>query len=254
MTTVDMIDITHSSLDRLPHRLARSIGKIAGYTTGSPDIQWNSRDWNVLPHIGKVRIDQSDSNFPGNGDVKDCESGAATIDTAVEWAVRRKEMGKPATIYIQQSGLEECESKCKAAGVSPYYWLADWNLDRESAASQLGGRIVAIQWASPSSNPHTLVPGTRLTLAEVNCDLSVALENWLPGPKRKMSIFHRHTNSHSKPIHHKVIGSTGGGGLGTGLVTILAAVGVHLTATEAAAIAAAMAMIVGYLTPSKGDQ
>ena len=38
--------------------------------------------------------------------------------------------------------------------------------------------VKAVQWASPSSNPGTLVPGTGLTLTQANCDLSVADKSW----------------------------------------------------------------------------
>jgi hypothetical protein len=60
-------------------------------------------------------------------------------------------------------------------------WLADWSLSRAQAARLLGTRldghkIVAVQWASPASNPDTPLPRSSLTLEQANCDLSVTLD------------------------------------------------------------------------------
>lgn len=41
-----------------------------------------------------------------------------------------------------------------------------------------GHKIVAVQWASPSSNPDTPLPRSSLTLRQANCDLSVTLDYW----------------------------------------------------------------------------
>ena len=41
-----------------------------------------------------------------------------------------------------------------------------------------GHKIVAVQWASPSSNPDTPLPRSSLTLEQANCDLSVTLDYW----------------------------------------------------------------------------
>jgi hypothetical protein len=62
-------------------------------------------------------------------------------------------------------------------------WLADWSLSRAQADNLLGTRlhghkVVAVQWASPSSNPNTPLPRSSLTLRQANCDLSVTLDYW----------------------------------------------------------------------------
>ena len=40
----------------------------------------------------------------------------------------------------------------------------------------------AVHWASPTSNPGTIVPGGTLTLAQAQVDLSVAEDAWHPAP------------------------------------------------------------------------
>ena len=41
---------------------------------------------------------------------------------------------------------------------------------------QIGGfRVEMVQWASSSSNPDTILPGTNYTLKSAGCDLSVAI-------------------------------------------------------------------------------
>ncbi|MGP0047848.1 MAG: hypothetical protein ACLPZR_03225, partial [Solirubrobacteraceae bacterium] len=64
-------------------------------------------------------------------------------------------------------------------------WEADWNLSEAEATARLGtdlgnGAIIAsIQFASPTSNPDTVIPGTSITLAQANADLSVTLDAWM---------------------------------------------------------------------------
>lgn len=75
-----MLDVTHGSVDRLPADLHL---RIAGYTTGTPDIQWTGADWTRFKKARLIRIDQS--NAAGiRGDVKDVEPGASTVQTAVD--------------------------------------------------------------------------------------------------------------------------------------------------------------------------
>jgi hypothetical protein len=46
-----------------------------------------------------------------------------------------------------------------------------------------GHKVVAVQWASPSSNPNTPLPRSSLTLRQANCDLSVTLDYWHHHPQ-----------------------------------------------------------------------
>ena len=87
------------------------------------------------------------------------------------------------TVYVDQADLAGVQAAVATADLTRVqYWLADWSLNEAEAEARLqpnlDGGIVAVQWASPSSNPRTLVPGSSLTLAEANVDLSVTVYGW----------------------------------------------------------------------------
>jgi hypothetical protein len=92
-------------------------------------------------------------------------------------------------VYSNRSTFPAIAAALNAAGPQAMFhrhvrlWLADWSLSRAQAARLLGTRlaghkIVAVQWASPSSNPDTPLPRSSLTLRQANCDLSVTLDYW----------------------------------------------------------------------------
>jgi hypothetical protein len=122
------------------------------------------------------------------------ESGAATPAGAVGWVKARITAGITwSTIYGTDSTLAAVKAALDAAGPAGWYsghvnvWLADWNLSESGAAVLIGTLIhgmtcVAVQWASPTSNPRTIVPGGTATLQQANVDLSVADANWHPAP------------------------------------------------------------------------
>ena len=60
-------------------------------------------------------------------------------------------------------------------GRSVFYRIADWNLSEHLAGLAAYGDVYAGQWASPTSNPNTVIPGTNHTLATANVDLNVVL-------------------------------------------------------------------------------
>ena len=67
-------------------------------------------------------------------------------------------------------------------------WLSNWNLNEAEAAALIGTEIHgmtcrAVQWANPTYNAATLVPGSLLTLADAQVDLSVMDASWLAAPK-----------------------------------------------------------------------
>lgn len=239
----DMLDVTHGSLGRVPRKTRI---KRAGYTTGSPDIRWTSQDWTDNPDA-VVHIDQSDSTIPNTGNVKDCERGAATIPVAALWAENRRKLGLHSTVYLSSSNLAEMEREiAKYPGLSDFvtYWLANWNLSRVEAINELGGRIVAIQYASPGSNPLTAIPGTNVKLSEANVDLSVTLDSWMPLPAAKKKL-----KRPAKP-HPKVSGGASAGALATGLIALAdKLLHVHLTPAEGAAIATTVYALVAYYIP-----
>ena len=190
MTTVLMVDATHASVAGVP----ASVPKVAGYVTGTPDIEWVTADWARFPASGHVRIEQGYGPVPKPSlwDVLDIETGAwqpgdvpgqvkSRIAAGITWT----------TAYASDGLLAEVEHALIAAGPHGWYyghvdcWLADWNLNEVQAAALVGQLVHgmtcrAVQWASPTSNPHTLLPGTSRTLSQVNCDLSAAAAGWHP--------------------------------------------------------------------------
>jgi hypothetical protein len=182
MSYVVMLDTIGGNVPSIPV----STEKVAGYVTGtngsdgSVDIIWDSADWSRFPTAGKVRIDQSPTLSEWDGaDVFDVETGAATIATAVSRAKEREAKGWYTFIYISQGAYSTLTEAVKAAGLKKVqYWVANWNLSEDEAAAQLGGDIVAIQFASPSSNPDTITPGGTEPLKKTNVDISVTIPAW----------------------------------------------------------------------------
>jgi hypothetical protein len=176
-----MADTIHDNVRNLPTSL-----RVAGYVTGSKDIKWTDADWAKFKR--HVRINQ----FPGVddklGNVLDIENRAWTIPRAVTATKMRQDAGRDTTLYISAGSIGALAAALKAAGckvTSTFLWMANWNLNMDEATNLIGThiggyRLVAVQWASPSSNPATRLPGTNLTLHEANADLSVADEAWLP--------------------------------------------------------------------------
>lgn len=158
-----------------------TIPKVAGYVTGTDGIEWSATDWARFPKSGHVRIDQSDTldAWVVGADVADVENGAASISTAVTKAKLRQAKGWYSWVYIAQSGLESLEKAMVAGGVTKVqYWVANWNLNEAEAVALLGDKIVAVQYASPSSNPTTITPDGKEPLSSSNVDISVTIPSW----------------------------------------------------------------------------
>lgn len=180
-----MIDATHRNAGNIP----AGTPKVAGYVTGTPDIEWTQQDWKRFPQAGAVRVDQSPNlaAYASNaGSVADIEPGAGTVWAFAAASKSRLGLGRLLWCYCSQSALGEVSTTLKAAGIpldKCGVWLANWNLSQDEANAALGTviegiRVVAVQWASPSSNPATQVPGSRLTLAQAQVDLSVTIPGW----------------------------------------------------------------------------
>jgi hypothetical protein len=180
-----MIDAIHFNVGNIP----ASSPKVAGYVTGTPDIQWTRQDWERFPHAGTVRIDQSPglAGYGSNaGSVADIEDGAGTVGSFVTASESRLRLGRLLWCYGTESVLSQVSAALTAAGIALGKcgaWLANWNLSEAEADAVLGTaiagiRVVAVQWASPTSNPGTIVPGSSLTLSEAQVDLSVTVPGW----------------------------------------------------------------------------
>lgn len=184
ISVVTQADCIHVSVPNLP----TSLGAVAGYDSGSPEIQWVTSDWNRFPKSGHLHINQGFNVGPLIGDILDIESGAWTIPSAVTALQARKAAGKELAAYIAVGNLTALANALSAANLAPVnLWLANWNLSESQAAAlvihQFGPfPIKAVQWASPSSNPNTPLPGSKLTLSKANADLSVKDASWHPAP------------------------------------------------------------------------
>jgi hypothetical protein len=187
--TETMIDAIRTSA----HNIPPGTPKVAGYVTGSGVVPWTAAEWALFPHAGHVRIDQSPSlaEFArGNAAVADIEGMAGTVTAFVPAVHARIAAGAQwSTIYGTDGTIAAVAVELEKSGSHGWYyghvdcWLADWNLNEHQAAALAGTQVHgltcrAVQWASPSSNPGTLVPGSHLTLAAAGVDLSVAEAAW----------------------------------------------------------------------------
>jgi hypothetical protein len=115
----------------------------------------------------------------GKADTADVESEAGTITHAVDGAKARQARGWWSWVYASAANIPSVDSAMRNGGVTKVqYVVANWNLSEAAAAAQLGGKVVAIQWASPTSNPRTTCPGTNKTLSQLNVDLNVTINGW----------------------------------------------------------------------------
>lgn len=181
------VDATHANVGRLP----ATIPCVIGYASGTPDIKWTAGDWARFTGSKKVSNFQGYGAAPALGSMQelDVEARALTPAGAANIVAQRVLAGYQwTTIYGSDSAIKEVSTAVQALGSKIWVGhvmcrLADWDLNEEQAAAMLGKLVhgmtcAAVQWASPTSNPHTVVPGTSLTLADAQCDLSVALATW----------------------------------------------------------------------------
>lgn len=188
-TTVTMVDMTHDAVQHVPDIYPY----IGGYCSGLDSVPWDAADWSKYRSARVIRIYQGAGAFPGVAgfDEIDVESGAVTPQQAADLVQQRVNAGITWTgIYGSDAALAETSTLIQAKGHviwngHVYCRLADWNLNEVQATALVGTYVhgmtcVGVQWASPESNPHTVLPGTSLTLAQANADLSVVDANWIP--------------------------------------------------------------------------
>jgi hypothetical protein len=187
-----MLDTEGATADDIPTGTL----KVAGYVTGSGAVPWTAQDWGLFPHSAHIRIDQRAGNHlgPHDSDVLDVEPGAAAPAEVPDWVKARIAAGITwSTIYASGGTWPNIKAALDSAGPRGWYyghvnaWYADWNLNLAGATALLGHQtngitIVAVQWASPTSNPNTIVPGGTLTLRQANVDISVTADDWFPAP------------------------------------------------------------------------
>ena len=192
--TIPMADTIGIDLPRIPPGVFR---KIAYYVTGGGSIQATPADIARFPTAGHVPVDQSpelQAYADGIAQVADVEPGAGTTTAFVNATKKRIAAGRGGNLYCAISAVGRNIDALMTAGIplaKISFWLADWNLSQAQAALRCGSQSVdvpgrgsvtiyvgAVQWASPSSNPLTLLPGTKTTLREANVDLSETMPGW----------------------------------------------------------------------------
>jgi hypothetical protein len=126
---------------------------VAGYATGTPDIQWTSADWATFSSLVEVTIDQGYTGSPvASAVVRDVETGAWSAGNAVDltgWT--------PAgpTIYCNQSTLPSVV----AAGWQGDLWLAILTSQPPSSPPVVnapGCTVVAQQYAQGVGGAYDL--------------------------------------------------------------------------------------------------
>jgi hypothetical protein len=142
MTGIILVDdVTRTFISSAP-----SGAKLAGYTTGSGGIMWDSAEW--ASHPDAIRIDQDMAASDQTADALDVESGAATFADCPVWAraalanfeaAKRPGQRRPA-IYFSLSNLANVVNALTGAGITSGVglWIADWMNSESAGQSMLG--------------------------------------------------------------------------------------------------------------------
>lgn len=154
MTLIWGWDATHNDLSGVP------AGQGAGYTTGTPDIQWTPADWQA--HPGAARICQDARATDATADTLDVEQFAATPAEAPDWTSRayasyaagtRPGQRYPA-VYCSLSAVPDVSLALRPpyAGPIPKLWVAHWGITMDDAAALIGTvidglTVVGVQFA-----------------------------------------------------------------------------------------------------------
>lgn len=201
-TTIPMADTIGIDLKNIP----ADFPKVAYYVTGGGSVQAPQDEVDRFKTSGHLRIDQSpalQAYAVGKADIADVEPGAGTTIAFIAATKKRIMAGMNGNLYVDKADLEENVTAILNAGIEldrVIFWVADWDLDRAQAAERcgshpytMGGKTVTlnvggVQWASPKSNPTTILPGTSLTLKIANVDLSETVAGWFTYSPPKPAI------------------------------------------------------------------
>lgn len=153
------------------------------YDTGSdPGIPWTPNEITHYRDQGAhvYLVNQGATQGPGqalHGDEFDFENGAWTLAALIEIITARRAVDWSTRIYCSWGNYALIKAALAVSGIgrSVYFRIADWNLNAHLAELELHADVYAGQWASPTSNPGTLIPGTSMTLADAVVDLNVVL-------------------------------------------------------------------------------
>jgi hypothetical protein len=167
---------------------------VALYATGTGGIEATTAEMLRFTRagVGVVLIDQTPSlsvlaagiAHVGHLQIGDVEPEAGTILAAAHACLDRQRRGLDTTLYVSQGALNSLLSALHSSSLIDLslvtFGVADWNLSRSEAESYIdhADDVAYVQWASPSSNPLTIEPGTDMTLKVANVDLNVARADW----------------------------------------------------------------------------
>jgi hypothetical protein len=177
------VDATHASVPNVP----TDTPVVIGYSSGTPNIIWTAAD------VARFnRPNQLITNYQGFGPIPalmaiqeiDVESEAVTPEQAALLVQQRVNAGYQWTsIYGSDAAIEATGAAIRNLGEAIWNGhvlcrLADWTLSDGEAQAKIGHYIhgitcMGVQFASPTSNPDTMLPGSSLTLAQANVDLSI---------------------------------------------------------------------------------
>jgi hypothetical protein len=188
MTDGLMIDTIGSNADALMAALGPNHPGadviLAAYATGTEGIDWTTAQRARVHALGYGLFvyDQTPGLAlfaAGGADAGDIERGAGLVGPFIDACRRREARGWTSWGYISQAGYAALAAEVASAGLHHVqYGIANWNDSLAAAQAQLGGLVVYVQWASPGTNPGTIVPGTNKTCAELNCDLNATIPAW----------------------------------------------------------------------------
>jgi len=152
------------------------------YITGDNGIAWTSEEINHFRQQGAevILVNQGFRQGPAEalaGDEFDLEAGAWTLASLRMVVAKRRDIRWSTRVYCSWSNYALVKEALAADGTgnSVFFRIADWNLNQHTADLELHADVYAGQWASPSTNPAAVIPGTSITLAEAGADLSAVL-------------------------------------------------------------------------------
>jgi hypothetical protein len=185
-----MIDATGGSIDPLLAALgSNNPDTFATYVTGSDDVPATIPELaDLATRAGLFKYDQSpalESFGRGLADGADIEANAGLFDNAVIQTGIRERRGWYSWWYFSASNLDHARQLSEENKFRRLRFIvANWALSQSQAEAFITTNtdVDAVQWASPSSNPHTVCPGTNRSLGELNIDLNVTRPAWFIKP------------------------------------------------------------------------
>ena len=148
------------------------------YLTGTADVIWSSAQ---VAHVAPNQVIWVDQGFqevsPLKPDEFDIEAGAIPVGKVPAIVITRQEHRQITRLYGTWGTYAQVKEELayQEALANVWWRISDWNLSEAAARAALLGDVYAVQWASPTSNPNTRLPGTPRTLLTAGADLSVML-------------------------------------------------------------------------------